>query len=272
MSSSRDPMHAPDEAPLAALQARMVAALLAADPSGQELPGELFTGAHPGAVGLRVHRNTLLGAISNALRQSFVAVERLVGEEFFDRMAVEYARAAPPRVPQLDAYGAGFAAFIDGFPGTETLPYLHELAHLDWQLAELGRLRPAPDGGPQLCLEGGVRLHFAAPLRTHTAKYAIDRLRAAILAEDLEAIRATSLQPGEHCYALWRTDAGVNVRSLSVASARFLDAALTGADGPAALAAAAAVEQSAQEVAERLAREILPAGFVRVAAAGAQLP
>ena len=257
-------MHAPAEATLAALQTRMATALLAADRHGQELPPELFTGAHPGAVGLRVHRNTLLGAISNALRMSFVSIERLVGEDFFDRMAVEYARAAPPRVPQLDVYGGGFAAFIDGFPGTGNLPYLAELARLDWQLAELARLRRAADGGPLLLLAGGVRLRFLTPLRTHVATYAVDRIRAAILAEDLATLRAVSSQPGEHCYALWRTDAGVHVRSLSPASARFLDAALAGADGAAALAAAATVEQSAQQVAELLAREILPAGFVRV--------
>lgn len=257
-------MRAPVDATLAALQGRMAAALLAADAHGQELPARLFTGAHPGAVGLRVHRNTVLAAISNALRLSFVAVERLVGEDFFDRMAVEYARTAPPSVPQLDEYGGGFAAFIDGFPGTGNLPYLAELARLDWQLAQLGRVRPAAGGGPLLVLEGGVRLRFAAPLRTHLAAYAVDQLRAAILAEDVETLRAVSLQPGEHCYALWRTDAGVNVRSLSAASAHFLGAALAGADGATALAAAAAVEQSAQEVATLLAREILPAGFVRV--------
>ena len=264
MSGSSETMHASADATLAALQERMAAALWAADPDGQKLPAELFTGAHPGAVGLRVHRNTMLGAISNALRMSFVAVERLVGEDFFDRMAVEYARAAPPRVPQLDEYGGGFAAFIDGFPGTDNLPYLAELAIFDWQLTELGRLRHAADGGPLLLLEGGVRLRFAAPLRTHRSAYAVDQLRTAILAEDIVALRGISLQRGDHYFALWRTDAGVIVRSLSAASARFLDSALTGADGAAALADAAAVDQSAEEIADVLAREILPAGFVRV--------
>jgi len=257
-------MPAPAEVTLASLQARMAASLLAADPDGQRLPCELFSGAHPGAVGLRVHRNTVLAAISNALRMSYVAVERLVGEEFFDRMAVAYARAAPPCVPQLDEYGEGFAAYIDGFPGTESLPYLAALARLDWQLAEMGRTRCNADGGPQLLLEGGVRLRFAVPLRTHCAPFAVDQLRAAILAEDVETLRAISLDPRDHYYALWRTEAGVNVRSLSAASARFLDAALTGAGGAAALAAAAAVDQSAEELAVGLAREILPAGFVRV--------
>jgi hypothetical protein len=263
-------MPAPAEVSLAQLQSRMTAALLAPAPQEQELPAGLFAGARAGAVGLRVHRNTVLGAISNALRMSYVAVERLVGEDFFDRMAVDFARAAPPRVPQLDEYGAQFAAYIDRFPGTESLPYLAALAGFDWQLASLGRLCHAVDGGPSLQLEARVRLRFAAPLRTHRTNYPVDQLRTAILAEDLEALRATDLRPGEYCYALWRTEQGVHVRSLSVASARFLDAALSGADGAAALAAAASVEQSAADVAAVLAREILPAGFLRVETLDAQ--
>ena len=82
-------MPAPAESTLAALQARFGEALLAADPDAQQLPEELFAGVHPGAVGLRVHRNTVLGTISNALRMSYVAVNRLVGE-----VATEHRAAA----------------------------------------------------------------------------------------------------------------------------------------------------------------------------------
>ncbi len=256
-----------EDTALASLQARMSAALLAADAAGQGMPPELFGGAHAGAVGLRVHRNTVLSAIGNALRLSHAAVDRLVGEDFFDRMAIDYARAAPPRVPQLDEYGAGFAAHIEGFPGTEALPYLAALARLDWQLSELGRSRYQADGGPELQLEGGVRLRLASPLRTHRALFPVGPLRAAILAEDIDALRALPLEPREHHYALWRSEEGVHVRSLGVASARFLQAALGGAGGAAALAAAAAVDQSAEELSRQLAREILTAGFVRVLSA-----
>ncbi len=257
-------MNAPVEMSLAWFQARMTAALLAADPQAKRLDPELFCGVHAGAVGLRVHRNTALSAISNALRLSFVAVERLVGEEFFDRMAVAYARAAPPSVPQLDEYGAGFAEYIDGFPGTEGLPYLSELARLDWQLSALGRLRCDGKAGVRLLLEGGVQLHFAAPLRTLVSRYAVDQLRAAILAEDLDTLRAIALAPTEHHHVLWRTEEGVSVRSVSAPSARFIDAALAGASAASALLAAAAGDERTTEVAAILAREILPAGFVRV--------
>jgi hypothetical protein len=259
-------MPAPAEATLAALQARFGAALLAADQAGQQLPEELFTGAHPGAVGLRVHRNTVLGTISNALRMSYVAVDRLVGESFFDRMAVDYARAMPPRAPQLDDYGAGFAAYIADFPGTSALPYLGELARFEWQLAALGRQCVVPDGDARLLLEGGAQLQFAAPLCTHTARYPVDELRRAILAEDTGLLASVDPEPGEYHYALWRAAEGVRVRALSAPSARFMDAALAGADGQAALAAAAEVEASVPKLAEILAREILPAGFARVSA------
>ena len=260
-------MRAPSEGTLESLQAQMAAALLAADAVRQALPEALFAGAHPGAVGLRVHRNTLLGALANALRLSHVAVDRLVGEAFFDRMAVEYARAMPPRAPQLDEYGAGFAAFTAGFPATENLPYLSELAHFDWQFAALGRLCAAAEAaGPQLLLGGGVRLHFLAPLRLHSARYPVERLRDAILAEDAVALGAIDLTPGDYRYALWRTQESVHVRPLRLPSARFLEAVYAGGDGEQALAAAAG-DLGAADVAAMLAQEVLPAGFVRVEAA-----
>lgn len=253
----------------------MSGALLAADPVAQLLPEECFAGARPGAVGLRVHRNTVLAALAHALRLSYAAVDRLVGESFFDRMAVGYARAAPPRVPQLDEYGGGFAAWVATFPGTETLPYIGELARFEWAVGELGRQCVIAGGGPEIALEGGARLRFAAPLRVFESPYPVDALRVAILADDAAAVAALDLAPRPHHYALWRADEGVSVRALSSASARFVAAALAGADGVSALAAAdaaveaaaeAAVEAAAPQLAEILAREILPAGFVRVEA------
>jgi hypothetical protein len=260
-------MRAPAERSLAELQARMSAALLAAHPADQQLPAEWFAGAHAGSVGLRVHRNTVLSAISHALQLSYVSIERLVGEEFFDRMAVEYARSSPPGMPQLDEYGRGFADFVAGFPGTESLSYLAELARLDWELAELGRVIPAALGGRSLALEGGMRLRFASPLRVHRARYPVDPIRAAILAEDIDALRTVAAE-GRYAYALWRSDAGVHVRALSEASADFLDVVVAGGDGEAALAAAAAAGPDQAAVSEALSRDILSARFVQVEAPG----
>ena len=273
------PESGPMALPLALLQQRMAAALLAADPARQALEETLFAGVRPGAVGLRVHRNTMLGALSHALRQSFVSVDRLVGEAFFDRMAIEYARAAPPAAPQLDVYGAEFPDFIAGFPGTERLPYLEDLARFDWQLDEVARQRGAesaaasgPPGAGLELEEAGVRLDFLPSLRLHRARYAVDRLRDAILAEDTTALEALGAAPAPQAYALWRSAAGVKVQPLSPAAAAFLAEALRGGDGASALAAVAAEVAAAGEAGEAgepavvdlLTREILTAGFVRI--------
>ena len=261
--------------PLSMLQAQMSAALLAADAAAQQLPEALFAGALPGAEGLRVHRNTVLGALSHALRLTYPAVDRLVGEAFFDRMAVDFARAQPPSVPQLGAWGAGFAQFIADFPGTEQLPYLSELAQLDAQFDALARC--VPDelfSGAVLHLDAGVQLHLISGLIVHAARFPLNALRAAILADDAAALGAIALTRRENYLALWRTRSGVMVRELSAPAARYLRAALAGANGEQALAAAAdapAAGASAAgdgaanaELAALLEREVLQASFLRI--------
>ena len=271
--------------PLAQLQTRMAAALLAAEPAQQGLAEALFAGAQPGAAGLRVHRHTVLGALSQALRQSFVSVDRLVGENYFDRMALDYARRRPPRAPQLDVYGSDFPEFIAAYGEAQGLPYLADLARFDWQIDELARTRPgdrargadgedlgeaAYSGVSLLLEEGGARLRFPSSLRCHRARFPVERLREAILAEDTAALAALDLQPAAHDYALWRTSEGVKVQALSPAAACFLGTALLVRDGAAALAAAAAALTASgnhggeSALVDLLTREILTAGFVQI--------
>ncbi len=272
-------MSSPAAWSLAMLQSRMATALMAADDAGRALPEALFasaaTGAAPGAVsgveGLRVHRNTVLGGLSHALRLAYPAVDRLVGEAFFDRMAVDFARAHPPQAPQLGNWGAGFADFIDRFPGTEKLPYLSALAHFDARFDELARRVPDENhAGVALPLDDDVTLCFAAGLLVHSSNHPVSTLREAILADDAVTLAAIEPIASEQHFAMWRAAAGVMLQPLDSAAARYLRAALGGASGEQALAAALSADHSQvaegceASVAAQLQREILQARFVRV--------
>jgi hypothetical protein len=252
----------------------MATALMAGDEAGRQLPEALFAGALPGSEGLRVHRNTVLGAFSNALRLGYPAVERLVGEAFFDRMAVEFARAQPPVAPQLAAWGAAFADYAGHFPGTEMLPYLRELARFDARFDELAR-RVADEqfAGVELAVDASVTLCFTAGLLVHSSSYPVVALRDAVLADDAAALAAIDATAAEHHIAMWRASAGVMVQPLGSAAARYLRAALGGATGEQALAAALIATAPGQleyapgseaDVAAQLQREILRARFVRI--------
>lgn len=88
------------------------------------------------AARLQIHRNNMIISLTEALRTTFPVVTRLVGEHFFDFAAARFIRSAPPRQPRLADYGAGFAAFLAEFEPATTLPYLPDVARLEWAVNE----------------------------------------------------------------------------------------------------------------------------------------
>jgi hypothetical protein len=258
---------------LCELQTRMTQALFAQNPAGQGLPAAWFGGPLSGAEGLKVHRNTVLGALSTALRQSYPAIDRLVGEAFFDRMAIAFTRAHPPAEPQLAAWGAGFAEFVAGFPGTEQLAFLPELARFEWLLDELSRSLPGdvetasawPLGEGQGQGEG-LWLRFAPTLRLLPTQFPIAALHEALLVEDAERVAQLAAQVGEGAQALWRDAEGVHARTLQPAAARCLALLLAGETLPAALEAARG-ELDAADFMNLISTDLLQAGFSQLSGA-----
>jgi hypothetical protein len=79
-----------------------------------------------------VYRNNILVSVTDALETYFPVVSRLVGAAFFRGMAREYIRIDPPRSPILSQYCADFPAFISQFEPVQDLPYLGDVARLEW--------------------------------------------------------------------------------------------------------------------------------------------
>lgn len=79
-----------------------------------------------------VYRNNVYSSLADVLAGRYPAVQRLVGEEFFRAMARVFIDTSPPSSPMLMDYGEGFAAFLDGFPPVRELPYLGDVARIEW--------------------------------------------------------------------------------------------------------------------------------------------
>ena len=117
--------------PLADLQQDFARAILAgAMPDVALAPGHV-----PAADAMRVYRNTVIGALVNALRLTYPSIDALLGEAFFDQAAATFAKAHPPASGRLAGYGEGFIAFLPGH--VPSLPYLADVARLDWAMAPL---------------------------------------------------------------------------------------------------------------------------------------
>lgn len=132
-------------------QAAMAAALL--DP------------ARPGHADRRfaVHRNNVVAGLVDALAETYPAVARLVGRDFFRAMAAAFVRARPPRSPVLLLWGGDFADWLAGFPPAATLPYLPDLARLEWARCEAYHAVDAAPADPD-------RLSGLPPERLATAR------------------------------------------------------------------------------------------------------
>ena len=79
-----------------------------------------------------IHRNTVFVGLIETLRSTFPVIGRLVGEDFFRAAARAFAADHPPKSPVLAEYGEGFAGFLEEFEPARELPYLADVARLEW--------------------------------------------------------------------------------------------------------------------------------------------
>lgn len=81
---------------------------------------------------LAVYRNNVVVSLVDALAQTFPVTLQLVGEAFFRAMAQVFVRHHPPRTRVLSHYGQGLPTFVAQFPPVASLPYLADVARLEW--------------------------------------------------------------------------------------------------------------------------------------------
>ncbi|HZF03393.1 MAG TPA: DNA-binding domain-containing protein [Patescibacteria group bacterium] len=114
------------------LQAEFRAALLGGDERGA---ASAVADDGPGASArLAVYRHHVFTSLTAALEATFPVVCRLVDRRFFGWVADQYVRVRPPAGPCLFEYGADFADFIADFPACATLPWLADVARLEWAM------------------------------------------------------------------------------------------------------------------------------------------
>jgi hypothetical protein len=81
---------------------------------------------------LALYRGNVSAAWEKALANAYPVVRALVGDEFFGGLARAYGRAHPSDSGDLNRFGTHFGEFIDAFEHTRSLPYLGDVAALEW--------------------------------------------------------------------------------------------------------------------------------------------
>lgn len=166
-------------------QAAFARALL--DPLAPCPPGLRRAGDADPAQRYAIYRNNVVASLIQALADTFPVCRELVGADFFHAMAHAYVARRLPRSPVLARYGGAFAAFVAAHAPAASVPYLADMARLEYlrvrayYAADAVALDAAAAGARIAALSkpasARLRLHPAA--RALVSPYAIHALWAA---------------------------------------------------------------------------------------------
>ncbi len=212
--------------PLAELQTTFFKVVMTCD-----APAGLFAGRVPPQQTLAIHRGTVIGALTQALRLSCPTVDALVGTTFFDQACHIFAEQNLPKSASLTDYGKGFAAFLAGF--VPTLAYLPDVARLDRAIEAVLR---APIRLQRFKLDDAVSIDLPQSLRVLALTYPADVIRAEL--DDDAAMAAIDLAPAPRFVLVRRQESEAVVRQIDPAAGLFLQKLLAGESTDAALQAA----------------------------------
>jgi hypothetical protein len=219
---------------------------------------------------LQVYRNNTLISLTEALKTSFPVVNRLVGEKFFAFAADRFIRSHPPQAPRLAEYGAPFPRFLAGFEPAAGLPYLPDVARLEWAIDEAYHApdEPALDAAALAEVPAetypALRLALQASCRFVASPYPVKRIW---LANQPDAAPETiDLDSGAVSLLVMRRGFEVMLIELGAAESEFLAALDAGKPIEAAFVAASAHDPGF-DLASALARQ-----FQRGSLAQAVLP
>lgn len=205
------------------LQAAFAAHLAGEDRT--DLAAAIRSDTIPAAARLRVHRHHVRQSLASALASTFPTVRALVGEGFFLTMAQAFVDRNLPGQPVLSEYGDAFPAHVAAYGPAASLPYLADVARLDWAL---NLAFQAPSSG-QLTREDlsvieperlpGMRLALADGSTLVRSPYPIDRIWRA--AQPGASPDPVSLEEGPTTLLVLRTTDDAAFLALSPAEAAF---------------------------------------------------
>ena len=115
-----------------------------------------------------LYRGNLTTTWDKVLASAYPVIRQLVGDEFFTALARAYGKAHPSQNPDLNHFGATFPEFLRDFEHAADLPYLPDMARLEWLLH---RAHYAPHA-PSVTADDLARL---SPEAFENARFALHR-------------------------------------------------------------------------------------------------
>jgi Putative DNA-binding domain len=196
---------------------------------------------------LAIYRNNLREGFIKALALEFPVIERLVGNDYFRQLALEFLAEYPSRAGDLHPIGEPFPQYLRLRFGETPYAYLPDVAALEWAyqqalvaadapLFDLATLREIPQE-----TYGRLRFTLHPACGLMRSPYPVMRIWAANQPH-AAGDEAVDLSSGAEFILIRRAAEGVEMRSIAAAHFAILDAFSLGASLADALETALAID------------------------------
>lgn len=114
-------------------QATIAASLVNSDlEAGAGAASHIHAGRLSAARRLEIYRHNFRTNLRGALKDIYPVIHAVVGDTFFMHAADQFVVAQPSRSGDLNQFGVEWAAFLGAYPYAADLPYLADVARLEW--------------------------------------------------------------------------------------------------------------------------------------------
>jgi len=184
-----------------------------------------------------IYRRAVFANYRNALGATFPVVARLTGTPFFNAAVDAFVRAHPSTSGDLNIYGDGLATFLADYAPATELPYLPDVARLEWAIDEASRALDAPRAPESVLAALGavvadrlpaMRVILEPSCRLVASRYPILRIWQ-VNQPDHEDDDRVSLDQGGQALLIRRDEQGIALESLGDGEFAWLSALATGA-------------------------------------------
>lgn len=204
---------------------------------------------------LHIYRHAYRSRLTDALRDNYPVLHRVLGDEEFDLLATAFIAVRPSRQPSIRWFGAELADFLVADPTQLPHPALIDLARMEWALGTAFDGPDAPVLQVQELLGVPPEAWPALRFRPHPTltvlhlDWAVEPLWSALSADPESATEPPEALP--HSLLVWRRDERNQWRSGSEEEARLLAACHAGE--PFAALCAIAVQRHGEQAAASVA-------------------
>ena len=93
---------------------------------------------------LEIYRHNVMSNLRGVLKDIYPVIFAIVGDAFFLHAADQFIRTHPSHSGDLNQFGSGWPAFLASYPHAADLPYLSDVAQLEWAWHEAFHASDAP--------------------------------------------------------------------------------------------------------------------------------